>query len=57
PLRRIPPEIIAEIFSWTMPTLREAVDRQRCSVMDSPWVLTHVSRRWRAVAISSPALW
>ncbi|KAJ7780063.1 hypothetical protein DFH07DRAFT_1025818 [Mycena maculata] len=24
---------------------------------DSPWVLTHVSNRWRAVSLSTPSLW
>ncbi|KAJ7777087.1 hypothetical protein B0H16DRAFT_1360738 [Mycena metata] len=57
PLRRIPPEVLAEIFLWTLPTPQRAVERLRFSAMESPWVLTHVSRRWRAVAISSPALW
>ncbi|KAJ7036626.1 hypothetical protein C8F04DRAFT_474856 [Mycena alexandri] len=53
PLRRIPPEILAEIFLWTLPP----PGRRGFGTTESPWILTHVSRRWRAVAISSPALW
>ncbi|KAF7345567.1 F-box domain-containing protein [Mycena venus] len=57
PLRRLPPEILGEIFSWTIPSLAECWDRERIRITDSPWSLTHVSRRWRAVAISNPSLW
>ncbi|KAJ7155881.1 hypothetical protein C8R46DRAFT_1005110 [Mycena filopes] len=58
PLRRLPFEVLAEIFSWTLRPVSEVGDRyggfdRRCN----PWALTHVCRRWRAVAISSPALW
>ncbi|KAJ6552818.1 hypothetical protein B0H19DRAFT_893593, partial [Mycena capillaripes] len=55
PLRRVPVEVLSEIFLWTLPSLREP--RERFHVTDSPWFLTHVSRRWRAVAISNPSLW
>ncbi|KAJ7260360.1 hypothetical protein B0H12DRAFT_959143, partial [Mycena haematopus] len=51
PLRRMPSEVLGEIFSWTLP-LRSALD-----ITDSPWVLTHVSRRWRAIAVSKSSLW
>ncbi|KAJ7498163.1 hypothetical protein B0H11DRAFT_1856728, partial [Mycena galericulata] len=57
PLRRMPPEILVEIFSWTLPSLREALHRNKFTIQGSPWVLTHVSRRWRAVSISTPELW
>ncbi|KAJ7208760.1 hypothetical protein B0H12DRAFT_1158337, partial [Mycena haematopus] len=50
PLRRMPPEILGEIFSWTIPALP---DRTRYS----PWFLTHISRRWREIAVSTPSLW
>ncbi|KAJ7260351.1 hypothetical protein B0H12DRAFT_1181996, partial [Mycena haematopus] len=51
PLRRMPSEVLGEIFSWTLP-LKRALD-----IADSPWVLTHVSRRWRAIAVSKSSLW
>ncbi|KAJ7122999.1 hypothetical protein C8R44DRAFT_981238 [Mycena epipterygia] len=42
PLRRIPPEVLCEIFLWTLPSAHEA--------------LRHRSR-WRAAALSAPSLW
>ncbi|KAJ7231037.1 hypothetical protein B0H12DRAFT_1192759, partial [Mycena haematopus] len=51
PLRRIPSEIMGEIFSWTIPK-----DVQRGEGY-SPWFLTHINRRWREVAISTSSLW
>ncbi|KAJ7498103.1 hypothetical protein B0H11DRAFT_1998689 [Mycena galericulata] len=53
PLRRIPPEVLREIFSWTLSSNLDEV----INVKASPWVLTHINRRWRAVAISSASLW
>ncbi|KAJ7210216.1 hypothetical protein B0H12DRAFT_958752, partial [Mycena haematopus] len=49
PLRRMPPEILGEIFLWTIPALPD----QRYS----PWFLTHICCRWREIAVSSPLLW
>ncbi|KAJ6552744.1 hypothetical protein B0H19DRAFT_901178, partial [Mycena capillaripes] len=57
PLRRTPPEVLSEIFSWTLPPAIYSRQRMGFSAMDSPWVLTHICRRWRAVAISTPPLW
>ncbi|KAJ7658588.1 hypothetical protein B0H17DRAFT_955124, partial [Mycena rosella] len=57
PLRRMPPEILAEIFSWMLPSSREGLDRRKFDTNNSPWVLTHISSRWRAVALSTSALW
>ncbi|KAJ7155805.1 hypothetical protein C8R46DRAFT_434030 [Mycena filopes] len=55
PLRRIPPEILAEIFTWTLPAVW--TERHRFKSDDSPWLLTHVSRGWRTTAISTSSLW
>ncbi|KAJ7114047.1 hypothetical protein C8R44DRAFT_984599 [Mycena epipterygia] len=57
PLRRMPPEVLCEIFSWTLPTTIEAVVRGRLDVTDSPWVLGYICSRWRAIALSFPSLW
>ncbi|KAJ7498137.1 hypothetical protein B0H11DRAFT_1998823 [Mycena galericulata] len=51
----MPPEVLGEIFWWTLPA--EALDRGWSVVKDSPWTLTHVSHRWRAIASSTPSLW
>ncbi|KAJ6580707.1 hypothetical protein B0H19DRAFT_1112157 [Mycena capillaripes] len=57
PLRKMPPEVLGEIFSWTLPSVDEAWNREKFYITDSPWSLTHVNGRWRAVAISNPLLW
>ncbi|KAJ7173355.1 hypothetical protein C8R46DRAFT_946056 [Mycena filopes] len=55
-LRRMPPEILGHIFALTLQTLREA-GRTVVRVKESPWSLSHVSRYWRAVALSESSLW
>ncbi|KAJ7483417.1 hypothetical protein FB451DRAFT_1439439 [Mycena latifolia] len=58
PLRRMPPELLGEIFLWTLPLLCSAYTRAGFDVLRcSPWVLGHISSHWRAVAISTPSLW
>ncbi|KAJ7780076.1 hypothetical protein DFH07DRAFT_713672, partial [Mycena maculata] len=56
PLRRVPPEVLDEIFSWSLPSVTEALDRG-FNTNNSPWVLSHISSRWRAIALSIPSLW
>ncbi|KAJ6471862.1 hypothetical protein C8R45DRAFT_874684 [Mycena sanguinolenta] len=56
PLRRMPPELLGEIFSWTLPSMRETWTREGY-VADSPWVLSHTSGSWRVVSLSIPSLW
>ncbi|KAJ6580859.1 hypothetical protein B0H19DRAFT_930621, partial [Mycena capillaripes] len=57
PLRRMPPEVLGEIFSWTPASLRAELARGRFDMAHSPWVLTRISSRWRAVSLSTPSLW
>ncbi|KAJ6507012.1 hypothetical protein C8R45DRAFT_514828 [Mycena sanguinolenta] len=52
PLRRMTHEILSEIFSWTPPSNRDVLSTANC-----PWVLTHVCRSWRGVAMTTPFLW
>ncbi|KAJ7609034.1 hypothetical protein FB45DRAFT_1127782 [Roridomyces roridus] len=56
PLRRLPTEVLAEIFLRTLPSFHERSgdisDTQR-----SPWTVCQVSRRWRGIALSTPSLW
>ncbi|KAJ6459933.1 hypothetical protein C8R45DRAFT_842883, partial [Mycena sanguinolenta] len=52
PQRQMPPEILGEIFAWTLPSAHDIFGTRRC-----PWILTHVCSRWRAVALSIPSLW
>ncbi|KAJ7441874.1 hypothetical protein FB451DRAFT_985550, partial [Mycena latifolia] len=57
PLRRMPPEVLGEIFSWTVPSVWDALTRVKFRVTDSPWVLAQISGRWRAVTLSIASLW
>ncbi len=53
PLRRFPAEILSEIFQHTIEKGYSVVNTS-----DSPWSLSHVSRHWRATALTcSGALW
>ncbi|KAJ6517881.1 hypothetical protein C8R47DRAFT_200 [Mycena vitilis] len=57
PLRRMPPELLSEIFSWTLPPAKNAAFHPGFDITDSPWGLTHVSSQWRSIAISNPSFW
>ncbi|KAJ7231034.1 hypothetical protein B0H12DRAFT_1029649 [Mycena haematopus] len=57
PLRRMPPELLSEIFSSTLPSLRETWDNRKHYMDHSSWVLSHVSSCWRMVSLSIPSLW
>ncbi|KAK0440404.1 uncharacterized protein EV420DRAFT_1133605 [Desarmillaria tabescens] len=64
PMRTIPDDILREIFLHNTLTWEDLVDAgRRLAFHDSldprcgPWVLTHVCRNWRSVALSMPSLW
>src|ERR1700761_2942794 len=57
PLRRMPPEVLAEVFLWSLPPGYVNSNRGRYDVKDSPWVLTHICSYWRAVALSTRPMW
>ncbi|KAF7312083.1 ABC protein [Mycena indigotica] len=57
PIRRLPPELLAEIFSMTMPPVYIRSGYIPVGSNLSPWSLMHVCRHWRAVASSTPSLW
>ncbi|KAL0950513.1 hypothetical protein HGRIS_007322 [Hohenbuehelia grisea] len=53
PIRRLPAEILSEIFLLCR-------KGQRANILDTtqfPWPLTRVCSAWRSVAISTPGLW
>ncbi|KAJ7364261.1 hypothetical protein DFH08DRAFT_730841 [Mycena albidolilacea] len=53
PSRRIPPEVLGEIFVHCLP--QDAfID---ASVTHCPLLLTQISSNWRSVALMTPALW
>jgi len=49
-VRRLPYELLAQIFDFC------ANDLEPCWTVP-PWTLAHVSRQWRAVALSFPEIW
>ena len=49
-VHRLPYELLARIFDFC------ANDVEPCWTVP-PWTLAHVSRRWRAVALSFPEMW
>ncbi len=53
PVRRLPPEILMEIFTWT----RNSQSYHAHRMKGSPWVVSHVCKTWRAAALSCPELW
>ncbi|KAJ6485566.1 hypothetical protein C8R45DRAFT_997036 [Mycena sanguinolenta] len=59
PVRRIPPEILGDIFWWTLPPIRDDSNlaRSRFDFRNSPWLLTHISPRWRAISFATSSLW
>ncbi|KAJ6471241.1 hypothetical protein C8R47DRAFT_1023226 [Mycena vitilis] len=46
PIRRVPPEILCEIFSWVSPHSKRIAG----SATEAPWYLGHISRSWRETA-------
>ncbi|KAF8211019.1 hypothetical protein K438DRAFT_1808639 [Mycena galopus ATCC 62051] len=55
----MPSELLAEIFACTLSPVEDVSMREgrRFDIARSPWLLTHVSSHWRAVAHSTPSLW
>ncbi|KAJ6468613.1 hypothetical protein C8R47DRAFT_989916 [Mycena vitilis] len=54
PVRRVPPELICEILSWTTLCTRRAVESPPSG---APWYLGQVCGRWRGLALGLPSLW
>ncbi|KAJ7340874.1 hypothetical protein DFH08DRAFT_245881 [Mycena albidolilacea] len=53
PARRLPQDVMEEIFVAALPSDRNAI----MSSAESPLLLCHVCRTWRAIALSTPRLW
>ncbi|KAJ7727543.1 hypothetical protein DFH07DRAFT_896211 [Mycena maculata] len=53
PARRLPPDVMQELFLACLPTHRNAV----MSITEAPILLTRICSAWRALALSTPALW
>ncbi|KAJ7584987.1 hypothetical protein C8J56DRAFT_949577 [Mycena floridula] len=63
PLRRLPSEIIAEIFLHCLPRRPKATQRSSSMSLsfsqpqEAPMLLCTISQHWRDIALSTPALW
>ncbi|TFK38340.1 hypothetical protein BDQ12DRAFT_630766, partial [Crucibulum laeve] len=53
PIRRVPEEILAQIFIFCLPTDRCAV----MNVREPPLLLGRVCSQWRDIAVRTPRLW
>ncbi|KAJ7607956.1 hypothetical protein FB45DRAFT_392307 [Roridomyces roridus] len=57
PIRRIPPELIGDIFASVSykRTISSAYDET--TVEQPPWILAHICRSWRDIALGFSSLW
>ncbi|KAJ7369026.1 hypothetical protein DFH08DRAFT_832988, partial [Mycena albidolilacea] len=53
-VRRVPPELIGDIFALT---LSDNDDAAGATANKPPWYLGHICRSWRHAALSYPRLW
>ncbi|THU79803.1 hypothetical protein K435DRAFT_697061, partial [Dendrothele bispora CBS 962.96] len=53
PIRRIPPEIIAELFTYCLPSTHPPTR----DLSEAPLLLTLVCKQWRQIAFSTPYMW
>jgi len=53
PVRRLPQDVVHEIFFHCVPTHRNPI----MTSSEPPVLLTRISRSWRAIALSSPRIW
>ncbi|KAJ7511702.1 hypothetical protein B0H11DRAFT_1952675, partial [Mycena galericulata] len=55
PMRRFPPEILVEIFLWTLPP--SEYPWTPIFIIFSPWNISCVCSRWRSICMGLPAAW
>jgi hypothetical protein len=53
PARRLPPDVLHEIFFHCLPTRHNPIMKYS----ESPLLLTRICNSWRAIALSSPRIW
>ncbi|KAJ7604695.1 hypothetical protein DFH06DRAFT_1253834, partial [Mycena polygramma] len=56
PVRRIPQELICEVFGWVALSDNDAEEDAK-ELTAPPWYLGQICRAWRASALSCPPLW
>ncbi|KAJ7646498.1 hypothetical protein FB45DRAFT_1051184 [Roridomyces roridus] len=59
PIRRLPNELLAEIFTAAVKDAFRGSDRLDCLSPWSqpPWTLARVCRRWAAIVLGTPSMW
>jgi len=57
PIRKLPPEILEQIFIGTLPPYPMDISTRRYQNADLPWELSQVCQSWRATALSTSILW
>ncbi|KAJ6592373.1 hypothetical protein B0H19DRAFT_975327, partial [Mycena capillaripes] len=59
PVRRMPSELVCEIFGWTLPRTTAFTEDtlEQPPVPQLSWYLGHVSRSWRNISLAYPLLW
>ncbi|KIY64891.1 hypothetical protein CYLTODRAFT_317327, partial [Cylindrobasidium torrendii FP15055 ss-10] len=61
PIRVLPDDILGSIFMWCTPTIGAPDWDETPDSLDvfswPPWVISHVCRRWRNVALAQKSLW
>ncbi|KAJ7218751.1 hypothetical protein C8J57DRAFT_970395, partial [Mycena rebaudengoi] len=55
--RRVPPEILGEIFLFTLPSQEGVVSHTTSCVDSSPWLVSRICSCWRKIALARPELW
>jgi len=53
PLRRLPPDVLHEIFWHCLPTHRNSI----MASSEAPLLLTQICSSWRSIAFASPRIW
>ncbi|KAK0184472.1 hypothetical protein F5146DRAFT_1145309 [Armillaria mellea] len=61
PIRRLPTDILGEILFASVPSPAQCLfSRLRydsMNLLEGPWLISHVCRRWRDIAINTSKLW
>ncbi|KAJ7093775.1 hypothetical protein C8R44DRAFT_989883, partial [Mycena epipterygia] len=57
PVLTLPPEITSEIFIRCLPSGPEPGSQSPWHSSRAPWLLLEICKMWRAIALSTPALW
>ncbi|KAJ3727531.1 hypothetical protein C8R42DRAFT_340289 [Lentinula raphanica] len=62
PIRRTPPEVLLEVFSYCIPFV-DTMHTLKCRKIDSlntslaPWTFGQVCKHWRSIVLECPRLW